>query len=228
MKLPSSLQRRWQTLAALIDARNLRERALLFFATLAVVFVICQFAIFNPLHAYQAALRQKLSDDQTTLASLRKQTEEKLAKVQQDPDMPNRKRLQELTRQLDAVDAPLAEMMKSLVSPKEMTALVKAVLSSHRRLKVVSLVNLPPEAMAMPAAAGEAVPANNTVPLYKHGLRIEFKGGFRDIVRFFSDLEKLSWKVLWDKVDIKTDRYPESTAAVTVYTLSTNEAWIGL
>lgn len=228
MKMPSSIQRRWQTLAASIDGRNLRERALLFFTALAMVYAICQFGVFNPLHAYQAALQKKLSDGQTTLTSLRKQTGEMLAKVRQDPDLPNRKRLQELTRQLDAVEAPLTEMMKSLVSPKEMTALVKAVLSSHRSLKVVSLVNLPPEAIAIPAAAGETVPAKNTVPLYKHGLRIEFKGGFRDMVRFFSDLEKLSWKVLWDKVDIKTDRYPESTATMTVYTLSTNEAWIGL
>ena len=142
--------------------------------------------------------------------------------------MPNRERLAEPTRQLSAVDAPLAEVMKSLVSHKQTNALVKAVLSNHRQLNVVSLVNVAPEAVAARDTAGSAKPVNAAAPLYKHGLRIEFKGSFRDIVGFFSDLEKLNWKVLWDEADIKTEHYPESTAPVTVYTLSTDEAWISL
>jgi len=228
MKTLTSLQQRWHALEALINSRNPRERILLFLVTLAVVYVICHFALFNPLHAHQAALQQRLSANQADLSALRKQTEEMLAKTRQDPDLPNRERLAELTRQLSAVDAPLAEVMKSLVSPKEMNALVKAVLSNHRQLNVVSLVNVAPEAVAARDAAGSAKPVNAAAPLYKHGLRIEFQGSFRDIVGFFSDLEKLNWKVLWDEADIKTEHYPESTATVTVYTLSTDEAWISL
>ena len=224
----ASLQQRWHALEAVIDSRKPRERILLFFVTLAAVYFLGHFALFNPLHAHQAALRQRLSANQAGLSALRSQTEEMLAKTQQDPDSPNRERLAELTRQLNALDAPLAELMKSLVSPKEMNALVKAVLSDHRQLQVVSLVNVPPEPVTAQDAAGGAKPVKAAAPLYKHGLRIEFKGSFRDIVGFFSDLEKLSWKVLWDEADIKTEHYPESTATVTVYTLSTEEAWIGL
>jgi MSHA biogenesis protein MshJ len=224
----SVLQQRWGALENVIDSRNPRERLLLFFATLAVVYLVCQLALFKPLRAHQAALRQRLTANQADFSALQIQTEEMLAKTRQDPDLPNRRRLAELTRQLDAVDAPLAEVMKSLVSPKEMNALVKAVLSDHRQLNVVSLVNIAPEAVRAKDAAGGTKPVNAAAPLYKHGLRIEFKGSFRDIVGFFSDLEKLSWKVLWDEADIKTEHYPESTATVTVYTLSTDEAWISL
>ena len=228
MTSPMSIQQRWHGLRTLIDSRGLRERVLLFFAAMAVACVLCHFALFNPLRAYQNGLQQKLSAAQAELADLQKHSAEILTKTRQNPNQSNRKRLAELTRQLGEVEAPVAELMKSLVSPKEMASLVKDVLSDHRRLHVLSLVNLPPEPLAPKAAAGDTKPVSTAPPLYRHGLRIEFKGGFRDIVEFLSALEGMSWKVLWDQTDIKTEHYPESTVTVTVYTLSTDEAWISL
>ena len=228
MSTPAILQQRWQYLATKMDSRSLRERIIIFLVAIAGAYLIVHYAVSNPLRAYQATLQQRLSATQASISILQGQTAEMLANTRQDPNRSNRERLAELTRQLNAVDAPLADLMKSLVSPKEMTALVKAVLSSHHQLHVVSLENVPPESLTSQDATGKPKPVNVAAPLYKHGLRIEFKGSFRDIVGFLSDLEQLSWKVLWDKADIKTEHYPESTATVTVYTLSTDKAWISL
>ena len=228
MSTTAVLQQRWQSLATKIDSRSSRERIFIFLVAVAGVYLIVHFAVSNPLRAYQAKLQQRLTINLANMSALQKQSAEMLVKTRQDPNGPNRERLADLTRQLDAVDAPLAKLMKSLVSPKEMTALVKAVLSSHRRLNVVSLENIPPETLTAQDVTGKPKPVNATAPLYKHGLRIEFKGSFRDIVGFLADLEQLSWKVLWDKADIKTEHYPESIATVTVYTLSTDKAWISL
>ena len=228
MSTAASLQQRWQSLAVVIDERSLRERILIFLVTIAAAYLLVHFAVSNPLRAYQTKLQQRMTTSQANISALHRQTAEMLAKIQQDPNEPNRKRLAELTRQLNAIDGPLAHLMKSLVSPKDMTALVKAVLSNHRRLNVISLENLPPQALTAQHADDKAKETSVTEPLYKHGLRIEFKGSFRDIVGFFADLEQLSWKVLWDKADIKTEHYPKSTATVTVYTLSTDKAWISL
>ena len=222
------LQQRWHFLATKIDSRSLRERIIIFLVAIAGAYLCVHYVVSNPLRAYQAKLQQRLSTSQANISILQGQTSGMLAKTRQDPNGPNRERLAELTRQINAVDAPLAELMKSLVNPKEMTALVKAVLSSHHRLHVVSLENVPPETLTSQDATGKPKPVITAAPLYKHGLRIEFKGSFRDIVGFLSDLEQLSWKVLWDKADIKTEHYPESIATVTVYTLSTDKAWISL
>ena len=228
MSTPAVLQQRWQSLATKIDSRSLRERIIIFLVALAGTYLFVHFAVSNPLRTYQATLQQRLSSSQASISILQGQSAEILAKMRQDPNGPNRERLAELTRQLNAVDAPMAELMKSLVSPKEMTALVKAVLSNHRQLHVLSLENLPPESLTSQDATGKPKPVTIAAPLYKHGLRIEFKGSFRDIVGFLADLEQLSWKVLWDKADIKTEDYPKSIATVTVYTLSTDKAWISL
>jgi MSHA biogenesis protein MshJ len=224
----SPIAKRWHALATSIDGRNQRERVLLFLVTIAVAYFICYFSLFKPLFAQEAKIQQKLALNRSNLVALQLQTQEMLAKAQQDPDLPNRKRLEELTNQLNDIDAPMAELMRSLVRPKEMTAMVKAVLSGLRNVRVVSLENLPPEAVSPQNAAHDDKPVVASTPLYKHGLRIAVKGGFYDILGFFRDLEKLSWKVLWDQADIKTERYPESTAVVTVYTLSTDESWISL
>ncbi len=228
MSKPSPIVKRWHDLAAYIDGRNQRERVLLLLVTIAVVYFMCYFSLFKPLFAYEAKIQESLALNQTNLLALQGQAREMLAKIEQDPDQPNRTRLEELTLQLNEIDAPMADLMRSLVRPKEMTAMVKAVLSGRRNVSVVSVENLPPEAVTPQEAAQGDKPVAASAPLYKHGLHITVKGGFHDLLGFFSDLEKLSWKVLWDQADIKTERYPESTAEVTVYTLSTDESWISL
>ena len=224
----AAIQERWLSLTTLIDSRSLRERIFILLVLIAVACTMVHFAVSKPLSAYQTKLQQKLSTSQTNISTLQMKSEAMLTKTRQDPNAPNRRRLAELTKQINAVDAPMAELMKSLVSPKEMTSLVKAVLSNHHQLNVVSLENLPPKALTNQIPDKKSDPKNTTTPLYKHGLRIKFKGSFRDIVGFFADLEQLSWKVLWDKADIETEAYPESIATITVYTLSTDKAWISL
>ena len=206
----AAIQQRWHSLTTQIDSRSLRERTFILLVLFAMAYTMVHFAVSKPLNAYQVKLQQKLSTSQTDISALQMKSEAMLAKTRQDPNAPNRRRLAELTKEINAVDAPLAELMKSLVSPKEMTSLVKAVLSNHHRLNVVSLENLPPKALTTQAPDKKSDPKNTTAPLYKHGLRIKFKGSFRDIVGFFADLEQLSWKVLWDKADIETEAYPES------------------
>lgn len=224
----AAIQQRWHSLATLIDSRSLRERIFIQLVLIAAAYTLVHFAVSKPLNSYQAKLQQRLLTSQTNISTLQMKSEAMLAKARQDPNAPNRQRLAELTQQINDIDAPLAKLMKSLVSPKEMTALVKTVLSNHRQLNVVSVENLPPKALANQNPSEKTEPNNTTAPLYKHGLRIKFKGSFRDIVGFFADLEQLSWKVLWDKADIETEAYPESVATITVYTLSTDKAWISL
>jgi len=232
MKAALAIRRIWGPLAARLDARTARTRAALYFISLAAVYVLCQFALLNPLHSYQAALQQRLLAKQNALAVAQAEFQKMQAKTRQDPDLPNRERLREVTRQLGELESPVTELMKSLVSPEEMTSLVKTLLAERRRPSLIRMENLPPVDISKQAPADKnekkPQPAKTAAPLYKHGLRIEVKGGFRDIVAFCSDLEKLNWKVLWDKADIKTEHYPVSTAVITVYTLSRDAAWISL
>ena len=41
-------------------------------------------------------------------------------------------------------------------------------------------------------------------------------------------LEGLEWKFFWDTIDYQVGEYPISSIAITVFTISSNEHWIGL
>ena len=64
--------------------------------------------------------------------------------------------------------------------------------------------------------------------VYKHGMRVELRGGYMDILRYLKSLEALPWKVFWGQAVLKTEKYPDSRLDLLIYTLSTHEGWIGL
>lgn len=239
MKWTLTLRHRWCALLAQIDSRNQRERIMLLCVTLALLYALFQVAAYNPLRKYHTQLQARITANQANLTAVQTKMQELRAHIGKDPNMPYRAHLDELTRRLDGADAPLTEIMKSLVTPQEMTALVNSVLSRHRELKTVRVENLPFEELRDPSPPAEqpdkkagptpqSNPTPETEPLYKHGLRIEVHGGFREIVAFIRELEQMHWRVLWDTVDIKTERHPASSAEITVYTLSRDNTWISL
>ena len=66
------------------------------------------------------------------------------------------------------------------------------------------------------------------VKIYRHGMRVEFKGRYFDIVKYLQSLEGLPWKVFWGEVSLETDEYPVSKVSLVIYTLSRYPGWIGV
>jgi MSHA biogenesis protein MshJ len=104
-----------------------------------------------------------------------------------------------------------------------MARLIEQMLLKNRGLQVMRVESIP----AAPLLEGGTEGATDTM-VYKHGMHIEIKGGYLDILRYLKSLEALPWKVFWGKVTLKTEKYPDSRVSLLIYTLSTHEAWIGL
>jgi MSHA biogenesis protein MshJ len=47
-------------------------------------------------------------------------------------------------------------------------------------------------------------------------------------VRYLQALEGLDWQVLWDEVHLEAEAYPVSRLTVVIYTLSTEQVWLGV
>jgi len=86
--------------------------------------------------------------------------------------------------------------------------------------------------LALPSgrSAGPAGQTPGAVPgaLYRHGLRATFEGGYLDILAYLRALEALPWRFLWDEVSLEVPRYPVARVTLTVYSLSLDDAWIGI
>ena len=64
--------------------------------------------------------------------------------------------------------------------------------------------------------------------LYRHGLRIEFAGGYLETLAYLRALESLPSRFLWESLEFDVERYPRARVAITVYSLSLDDAWIGI
>jgi MSHA biogenesis protein MshJ len=218
--LPEPVKR----IAARIDALSLRERAILFVSLLAVLFLFANQALFPSLRAQQKQMEQQIRDKLVQLNTINSQVGRIVAEGTDDPDATQRVRLTELRRQFAELEISAADITRGLVSPREMTRLVHAMLRENRALQLVKAENLTPEAISL---EGSEKPTPGGPAVYRHGLRLQVKGGYADITRYLNTLERLNWRVMWGEVKLETERYPVTYATLTLYTLSLDRAWIG-
>jgi len=229
---------RLKALAARIDALSLRERALVFAALLGAFGWAWNELLFAPLDARRVELAGRVPELREEIARLHAQATELAELRSRDPDAANRRRLAALRAEAAKVDSELARLTDRLVPPEQMTRVIEAVLTRQRGLRLVRLEGLGAEPIgALPAAgrkAADARPggggpaAGGAALLYRHGLRVVFEGGYLDTLAYLEALEGLPWRFLWEEMSLEVEEYPLARVAVTVRSLSLDEAWIGV
>jgi MSHA biogenesis protein MshJ len=226
------LKEHWRKIVEKIDALALRERALIFVMMSVVLITPVNMFLLDPLRTKQKTLSQQLTDRQSQIAALQTQLQELAASSQIDPDMENRKRVQELKRKLVDLEAPLENAQQSLVSPDKEVLLLEDLLIQNPRLRLVSLKTLPPttalESKQVEAGkkSGAAMPVTSLV--YKHGVQLTIEGGYQDLLQYLVAMEKLPWRVVWGEANFRVDEYPKIVLTLTLYTLSLERVWLSV
>jgi MSHA biogenesis protein MshJ len=227
------LKQQFKQLMDRIDALALRERGLLFVGLLAILYVVAANLIFVPMNAEKIRLETQLKGKHNEIQALEAQITAMATGNAQGAGSEKKEKLTALQERLRVLDETLGKVTSGLVSPKEMTRLVEQVLLKSKRLEIVKLESLPPAPLVGEGGgqtgtspAGGPAPAAGMV--YKHGMRIELKGSYLDILSYLRALEGLPWKVFWGQASLKTEKYPVSHITLLIYTLSTREGWIAL
>lgn len=206
------------------NQRPLRERALLLFACSAVVLYIAYLLILQPLGRRTELARQEIGQMQSRQLELQALTQAVEARKNIDPDRQNRLRLAALEKEIAGMQEDLQAGLENLVSPAEMPALLKELLTQQKKLRLLSLENQAPERIVLGNAQN---PESASATIYRHPLRMKFSGDFMTLLQYLRQLEQLPRTLVWEKVDIATDEYPQATVNLEVYTLSLKEGWIG-
>jgi MSHA biogenesis protein MshJ len=207
-----------------IDALTLRERGVMFVTLLVLLYFLASSLAFSPLQKEQQRLENEIKMKYEQISAVSAQTQGIVHAATRDPDKENEIRLKQLREQIGRVDPRLAGVGQSLVSPRDMTRFVEQVLTRNQALQVLRVESLPP-AVIEPGA----VPAPATAKgVYKHGMRIEVRGRYTDIVKYLRALESMPWKVFWGQVTLESEDYPLSRVTLVIYTLSVYQSWIGL
>jgi len=232
-----------QGLAARVDALSLRERALLFLAVIAVLYLLWEQALMAPLERERRAAQAAIGQATARIAALDAEAAAIVRRHREDPNAPLRARERELRAAIAEVDARLAELTVGLIAPREMARVLEAVLARDAGLRLVRLENRGRRPLLAPraqepaeqgqereAAGGPAAAAGGEGALpriWRHDVRLELEGSFLAALRYLKALERLDRRFFWDGVVVQVERYPKARVRIDVHTLSLEEGWIG-
>lgn len=219
-----------------VDGLSFRERAVLFLGVVALMGFLWDGLLMAPLYERREALQARVAQLQEEVLSLNGQASALAEVWSEDPDALGRERLGDLRGRLSEQQLRLQGLTRRLVPPDEMARVLKAVLDRETPLQLDRVHGLGAEPVferPAPAPAADATVASTAgalraVALFKHGLRMEFSGGYMDTLDYLRALEDLPWKFLWERVSLEVDEYPRSRVSITVFSLSLDDEWIGI
>ncbi|MEW6132885.1 MAG: MSHA biogenesis protein MshJ [Pseudomonadota bacterium] len=230
------IKQQWQNLAQRVDVLSLRERVLIFMAAALVLVTLVNVLLIDPQLTRQDALSRQMKQTQLQTMALQEQIRILAAKQSADPDAPLQKRLQQLREELAGVDTSLLDFQSGLVSPQQMPAMLKDMLLRNDGLRLVSFETLPRQNLAAAVAeaaaqgaesrAAQALQEATQAGVFRHGVKITVEGSYPALVHYLEEMESLPWQMFWGRAELKTGEYPNATLALTLYTLSLEQAWL--
>lgn len=215
----------WQIARTKIDEMSLRERAMIFVALAFVLISAINALLLNPLLAKQTAMSVQVVQQQEKMKELQASMQQLLQAQQNDAHSPLRTRINELQTQLQQHEDYLQTRRDRLVEPNKMAELLQQVLKNNRNLQLVELKTLP-LSLLIDKPAGKTGEVRHEQQIYKHGVQISVRGGYLELVRYLSSLEKLPTQMFWGDATLVVDKHPDAVLTLTVYTLSLDKTWL--
>lgn len=222
------MKAQWEQWMARLDALQPRERVMVGFGLLAVLWAVFDGLLLTPMLSKQKLYRQEITTHQNEVAQFQQQIQLMTLASQVDPDVGRKQQLAQLKQQLAEKDTQLQAAQQQLIAPERMPRVLESLLLNDKTVKLVSLTTMPVGGLmdAAAAPAGEGKPTD--FGIYKHGFEIKLEGGYLDLMRYVSVLERSPWHMLWGGMSLDATAYPKSTLTLTLYTLSLDKAWLSI
>jgi MSHA biogenesis protein MshJ len=228
--LNKSLQPMLDKFAAL----NSRERWMVFFAGLAVIYFVMSSLLIDPVSKKATTLNSEVAQLQTQLTQL----QQEIVTIGQTPtvdvDAGNHAKIAVLNKEIAAQSEALIALNDTLVSPELMPQLLENLMRRYANIRLVSMkTHAPVNFIKTANTADDIKQATQTAPekelgVYQHGLELTLSGHYMDLLNYAEALQGLSKQVLWDKAELATKEYPMCELTVTVYTLSLDKTWLSI
>lgn len=209
---------------------SLRERLVIALALAVALIVAWMYLINDPLAASHRDTRQSLTRLHSQIASLSEEQAQLLEQQRKDPNAAIRQRLNKLRDALGQTEQRLRERFRGLIEPHQMAQVLEDLLNRNERLQLVRIESLATEPLirASEEPAGDSDADTREVAVYRHGVRIQFRGSYLATVDYLKAIEGLPWDFYWDAVRLQVDEYPQALVTITVHTLSLKRGWIGV
>jgi MSHA biogenesis protein MshJ len=219
------MKKYWKKIGARIDARTLRERAILFGGAAAAIIFLVFSLVLNPSYAQQRLMLDEMARQQDRIAGVEAEIAQTIVAHTVDPDAAERARLAKIRADVEVLTTSLTAMQQGMVPPERMTILLEQILRAHRGLRLKSVRTLgDPGPLPAPVAG---VPATGQL-LKTHGVELVVQGSYHDMVAYMSALESMQGQLFWGSATMKVDTYPNATLTLVAYTINLDKKWMKL
>jgi MSHA biogenesis protein MshJ len=220
---------RWKTLEQRYMALSRRERVMVAAALVLGPLLIGNALLVDPQWNRAKLLETGLARQEASLTELQAQVTMLGQQLQADPDAGRKNELSSLQQRIDELDKEIHTLGSTLVKPEEMNALLSQLLSRQAGLRLVSLkTQAPASVLGVVASDGASKPAERLFDLYRHGVEIKVEGNYSDLTAYVARVEAEKSRLLVDRLNYRVVDYPRAELTLTVYTLSSEKAWLSL
>lgn len=197
---------------------SLREQLLVVGVIGAAIYFVFDVLVFKTqslreedLQSQQATLQTQLLGLKTELAMVERSHADQFEQKEREFFQ-----LKQQVAQLDALSGSVSEQAPPV---DKLVSEVLAASTAGVRTVGVKTVAAKPVSLVAKAAAGQASPVKAT-QIYKHGVDIELRGNYLDIMKLLGRLEDANPKLLWSNAVLSAGTYPENTLRASVFLLS--------
>jgi MSHA biogenesis protein MshJ len=125
----------------------------------------------------------------------------------------------QLKAQVQLIEAVTAQVSTEV--PRLNSLVVDVLKTTHPRVSLTNLKTLPVKALFAPLNKARSENATaRAAAIYRHGVEIEVRGNYLDLLAYVHSLESVASGSLWSEVNLNTLKYPESALRITLYVLS--------
>lgn len=209
-------------IARRVENLSRRERVLVLGSAFAVLLLLWNFLVLVPMETRQVKAEQQRQTLQGRIATLQGEQAAMIRRLDNDPDGQARERLASLDRQIAGQEEQINRRMQSFMRPSDMAGLLRDLLEADSGLSLQRLETLDPEVVVRGSSDAEP-------PLvYRHGLLLEFQGGYAETLRYLQRVERVAGMLGWDRFELIVEEHPRSRVRIRVHTLSTRREAIGV
>ena len=214
----SPLLAMFKKLQAQVEKMNLRERLLVFATGLMLVGSLWYMGLMEPLNKKIDNTRNEIETVRGRIGSIN-QSLEVQALAASGGNIGYQEQFSLIQRRLEELNEKLGGYTAELIGPGEMAQVLQGVLKEQSNLRLILIRNLPPQAMSMNE--------DDDAIFYRHGLEMEFEGGYFACLEYLQQIEDLPWRFYWQILELEVLEYPHNRIRLEVSTLSPHEEWIG-
>ncbi|NRA61069.1 MAG: hypothetical protein HRU25_09205 [Psychrobium sp.] len=222
----------WQQFQDKHQQLNLREKYLILISGLLLIcFLSFNFLLEPLLIKYQQGLKDN-SRSEKLLKNLQTQQIDIELKLSSDPLAQFKQQLERLSLQHKRVLAELDEQQLALVDSDEMSQTLRELLNESSDLQLKMLSSEKPKVILSVAGTGggnnEALISAREALLYRHVISVKIRGKYFSVLKFLKQIEQRSSQILWGDINYEVQEYPYAIITFDVYTISTDEEFIGV